>query len=178
VGQQLNNTGPDQALVEHWNGRSWSVMPTPQEPSGTTMLNAVSAQGQDVYAVGQTDSPTGGPTGGGQPLVEVYNGSSWSIANLPAVPDKSDWTSLWGVAATTDGAWAVGTYVDPMTDNNNALLYHLVDGVWTIDNGPNPGSGSNILGGVTSITGNELFADGIFDNGGSALPFVENFPGD
>ena len=173
VGQQLNNSGPDQALVEHWNGTSWSAVPTPVEHQGTTMLNAVAAQGQDVYAVGQVDSPAGG----GRPLVEVYDGTSWRIAQLPASAG-SIWTSLFGVAATPDGVWADGTYVDPTTDNNNPLLIHEVDGVWTVDLGPSPGSGSNILGGIAATTGGEMWADGVFDNGGSELPFVENFPGD
>jgi hypothetical protein len=173
VGQQLNNSGPDQALVEHWNGTSWSAVPTPVEHIGTTMLNAVAAQGQNVYAVGQIDSPTEG----GRPLVEVYNGTSWKIAQLPASAG-SIWTSLWGVAATQNSVWAVGSYVDPTTDNNNSLLIHDVNGVWTVDAGPSPGSGSNILGGVGATTGGELWAAGMFDNGGSELPYIENFPGD
>jgi hypothetical protein len=137
------------------------------------MLNAVAAQGQDVYAVGQIDSPAGG----GRPLVEVYDGTSWKIANLPASAG-SIWTSLWGVAATPDGAWAVGTYVDPTTDNNKPLLIHDVEGVWTVDVGPSPGSGSNILGGVAATSGGEMWAAGVFDNGGSRLPYIETFPGD
>jgi hypothetical protein len=173
VGQQLNNGGPDQALVEHWNGQSWSAVTTPLEPAGTTMLNAVAAQGQNVYAVGQVDSPAGG----GRPLVEVYDGTSWKIANLPAAAG-SIWTSLWGVAATPDSVWAVGTYVDPTTDSNNPLLIHDVNGVWTVDVGPSPGSGSNILGGAVATTGGEMWAAGMFDNGGSELPYIENFPGD
>ncbi len=173
VGQQLNNAGPDQALVEHWDGQSWSAVTTPVEHAGTTMLNAVAAEGQNVYAVGQVDSPAGG----GRPLVEVYDGASWSVAHLPASAG-SIWTSLWGVAATPDSVWAAGTYVDPTTDNNNPLLIHEVDGVWTVDTGPAPGSGSNILGGVDATTGGELWAAGVFDNGGSEMPYIENFPGD
>jgi hypothetical protein len=173
VGQQLNNSGPDQPLVEHWNGMSWSPAATPKVRQGTAMLNAVAAQGQDVYAVGQADSPTGG----GIPLVEVYNGTSWKFAQLPPSAG-SIWTSLWGVAATPDSVWAVGSYVDPTTDNNNPLLIHDVHGVWTVDLGPSPGSGSNILGGVAATTGGEMWAAGMFDNGGSELPYIENFPGD
>jgi hypothetical protein len=123
--------------------------------------------------VGQIDSPAGG----GRPLVEVYDGTSWKIANLPTSAG-SIWTSLWGVAATPHGAWTVGTYVDPTTDNNNPLLIHDVNGVWTVDLGPSPGSGSNILGGVAATTGGEMWAAGVFDNGGSRLPYIENFPGD
>jgi len=133
----------------------------------------VATQGQDLYAVGQIDSPAGG----GRPLVEVYDGKSWNIAQLPSSAG-SIWTSLWGVAATSDNVWAVGTYVDPTTDNNNPLLIHEVNGAWTVDLGPSPGSGSNILGGVAATSGGEMWAAGVFDNGGSRLPYIQNFPGD
>jgi hypothetical protein len=172
VGQKLNNAGPDQPLVEHWNGASWSAVSTPKVPAGTSMLNAVAAQGQNVYAVGQVDSPAGG----GRPLVEVYDGTSWSLAKIPPSAG-SIWTSLWGVAATPDSVWAVGSYVDPTTDNNNPLLLHEVNGNWTVDPGPSPGSGSNILGGVASTSTGDMWAAGMFDNGGSEMPYIENFPG-
>jgi hypothetical protein len=42
-----------------------------------------------------------------------------------------------------------------------------------VDAGPNPGNGSNILGGITAING-QLWAVGIDDNGGSELPLVEH----
>ena len=69
-------------------------------------------------------------------------------------------------------AWAVGTYVDPKTDNNTLIL----DGNgtdWTVAASPEPGSGSNILGGVTAIDG-QLWAAGIYDDGGSRLPLLEH----
>ncbi len=49
---------PRRALGRHVVG-----VPTPVEKSGTTMFNAVTAQGPDVWAVGQVDSPgaEGGP---------------------------------------------------------------------------------------------------------------------
>ena len=62
--------------------------------------------------------------------------------------------------------WAVGTYVDPKTDNNTLTL--LGDGDdWSVDAGPNPGPGSNILGGVTAIDG-KLWAAGIYDEGAAS----------
>jgi hypothetical protein len=169
VGQQLGSTGPDQVLVEHWDGTSWSVVPTPTVSSGTAMLNSVAASGPDVWAVGQVDSPDGG----GRPLAEVYDGTSWQIASLPASAG-SIWTSLWGVASSPSGVWAVGSYVDPTSDNNEPLVLQDVGGTWTVVNGPVPGSGGNILGGVTSV-GNDLWAAGVYDNGGNELPFVETY---
>jgi hypothetical protein len=103
--------------------------------------------------------------------VEVYDGTSWKIAQLPASAG-SIWTNLYGVAATPDSVWVDGTYVDPTTDDNDPLLVHEVDGVWTVDLGPSPGSGSNILGGLAATTGGEMWADGMFDNGGNELPYI------
>jgi hypothetical protein len=171
VGQQLGSAGPDQALIEHWDGQVWSVVPSPIKTAGTTMLNAVAAQGQEVIAVGQVDSPSGG----GRPLIEVYDGTSWSVAKVPAAAG-SIWTSLWGVAATAGSVWAVGTYVDPATDNSNPLLLHQVSGKWVVDNGPAPGSGSNILGGVAAV-GDSLWAAGVYDNGNQGLPYVQTSAG-
>jgi hypothetical protein len=167
VGQQLGGAGPDQVLVEHWDGSSWSVVPTPAVSAGTAMLNSVAASGPDAWAVGQVDSPDGG----GRPLAEVYDGTSWKIASLPASAG-SNWTSLWGVASSPSGVWAVGSFVDPASDNNQPLLLQDVAGTWSVVNGPVPGSGGNILGGVTSV-GHDLWAAGVYDNGGNGLPFVE-----
>jgi hypothetical protein len=167
VGQQLGSAGPDQVLVEHWDGSSWSVVSTPAVSGGTAMLNGVAASGSDVWAVGQVDSPDGG----GRPLAEVFDGTSWQIASLPASAG-SNWTSLWGVASSPGGVWAVGSFVDPTSDNNQPLLLQDVGGTWTVVNGPVPGSGANILGGVTSV-GNDLWAAGVYDNGKSGLPLVE-----
>ncbi len=77
-------------------------------------------------------------------------------------------------AVTPDGTvWAVGTYLDkPRGDNNNALILRGRGTTWTVDRGPDPGSGGNILGGV-AVIGGQVWAAGIYDNGGSELPLIE-----
>jgi len=63
--------------------------------------------------------------------------------------------------------------VDPKTDNNETLILRGAGHRWSVDHGPNPGSGSNILGGITAI-GGQLWAAGVYDHGGSELPLVEH----
>jgi hypothetical protein len=89
---------------------------------------------------------------------------------LPAVPDSANWTNLWAIAQGGNSVWAVGSYVDPATDNNSLVLRET-GGTWTVNPAPNPRSGSNILGGITSIDG-QLWAAGIYDDGGSEIPLV------
>ena len=168
AGMTLNGDSPDQGLVEHWDGQQWSVVPLPAQASADlVMLDGIAATAGQVWVAGEADSPEGG----GQPLVERYQDGTWTTAQLPTVPDDANWTNLLGIEVAGDSVWAVGTYVDPATDNNNSLVLQGTDGTWTINHAPDPGSGSNILGGITNVDG-QLWAAGIYDNGGSELALI------
>jgi hypothetical protein len=75
-------TGP---VAERWDGASWQIVPTPSPP-GTTFnpLNGVSCPRPNVcFAVGSSQSSSGTT----RPLVELWNGTSWSIQPSPNVPN-------------------------------------------------------------------------------------------
>lgn len=168
AGMQVSGDSPDQALVEHWDGDHWSVVAAPELASADlVMLDGISATTSQVWVDGEADSPEGG----GQPFVAGYQDGKWTIPDLPTVPDGANWTNLWGIQIAGDSIWAVGTYVNPSTDNNNSLVLKGTDGTWTINNAPDPGSGSNILGGITDL-GGQLWAAGIYDDGGSVIPLM------
>jgi len=166
VGQRLGAQAPDQALVEHWNGRRWSVVSTPVSTAASVMLEGVAVSGGQVWVDGESDSPNGG-----RPIIEHLRNGHWSIADLSGV--GSIWTMLYGIAVTGDTVWATGTFVDPVTDNNEVLVLRGVKGHWSVDPAPNPGSGSNILEGVSTVRG-QLWAAGVYDTGGSRLPLIEH----
>jgi hypothetical protein len=168
AGMTLNGDSPDQGLVEHWDGHRWSVVPLPAQASADlVMLTGIAATDSQVWVTGESDSPEGG----GQPLIEGYQNGTWTTAQLPATPDGANWTNMWGITVNDGTVWAVGTYVDPATDNNNTLVLQEANGTWTINNAPNPGSGSNILGGLSNVDG-QLWAAGVYDNGGSEIPLI------
>src|SRR5690348_8460003 len=54
VGSYFNTTnGHLQTLTEHWNGSSWTVIPSPNVANTDTLLNSVTAiSSTDVWAVG------------------------------------------------------------------------------------------------------------------------------
>jgi hypothetical protein len=65
------------AVIEHWDGTSWSVVPSPNpNPQGNNGLAAVAAiSASDVWAAGfQLLGP----------FTEHWNGKSWSIVATPA----------------------------------------------------------------------------------------------
>jgi hypothetical protein len=169
VGQSLTGTGPDKPLVEHWDGVEWSAVTIPGLASQNLLLDAVTAgPGGQVWVAGEADSPAGG----GQPLIEHYApGDGWRVADLPALPSGANWANLYGLAVTDAAVWAVGTYVDPVTDNNDELVLRESGGSWHVARVPAPGSGSNLPGGITTI-GGHLWLTGVFDDGGSRLPLI------
>jgi len=75
----VGTTGASQgsALAEHWNGTSWTIVPTPPIPGATvSSLRAVTAvSSTDVWAVGFHD-PFPYST-----LVEHWDGTSWSLVD-------------------------------------------------------------------------------------------------
>ena len=167
VGQQLGTSAPDQALIEHWDGTAWSVVPTPAQGSASVMLDGVTIQGNEAWAVGETDDPVQGA----HPLVEEFRGGNWNTVTLPSA--GSNWTDLWGVTSSNGQVWAAGTYVDPVSGNNETLLLQGNDSGWNVVNAPNPGSGSNILGGIAAVSG-QVWAVGLYDQGGSNLTLTES----
>ena len=171
VGQRLGGGVPDQALVEHWNGARWSVVSLPASVSSNVLLQGVTAtRAGQVWVAGEADSPEGG----GRPLVEHFAGGRWSVQKLPAVPKGANWSYLLGIAAGQGSVWAVGTYIDPATDNNNLLVLRGTGGKWTINDAPAPGgsAGSHILGGITAVAGHLWMAGTYTTATSSRLPYI------
>jgi hypothetical protein len=172
VGQQSFAQGPNQGLVEHWNGHCWTVVPLPVSQSALVLLDGVTVSGGHVWVAGEADSPAGG----GQPRVYEESHGTWSIASLPALPDGSNWGNLYSMAVAQGSVWAVGTFVDPATDNNDVLVLRDTGGTWTIDNAPNPGGSgfSDIPGGITAV-GGQLWLAGMYTTATSnELPLIEH----
>jgi hypothetical protein len=171
VGQQSFAHGPDQGLVEHWNGYRWSVVPLPYSVSALVMLDGVTVAGGQVWVAGEADSPAGG-----LPLIEHLVNGHWFTDHLPALPDGSNWGNLYGMAIAQGSVWAVGTFVDPATDNNDVLVLRGTGGTWTIDNAPNAGGKgfSDIPGGITAIDG-QLWLAGMYTTATSnEIPLIEH----
>jgi len=170
VGESLRGTdGGGQPLVEHWDGQRWTVAFGPAGGATDELLDGVTATSSGLWAVGESDSPAGG----GQPLIlQLAAGHVGQVAQLPALPDGADWSNLYGVAISGGSVWADGTYVDPATDNNNELVLHTVGGKWQLATAPEPGSGSNIPGGLASIDG-QLWLAGMYDDGNQEMPLIE-----
>ena len=96
VGSSGTATGPSQTLAEHFDGTSWTVVPTP--PLNASLAGVAGAASTDVWGVG-------GPVSGqpGNALIEHWDGTSWSVTPSPALPPGSELTGVTAPPPTTPG---------------------------------------------------------------------------
>ena len=91
-----NSTGTNEPLAVHFNGMSWSAVPTPAVKGGS--LSGVAAvASHDVWAVGST---------GSQSLIEHWDGTSWNVVSSPKLSKGGSLTAV--TAISTNNVWAVG----------------------------------------------------------------------
>lgn len=170
VGQALNNSGPDQPLVEQWNGSAWSVVSTPTT-TNSSVLQGVAATTTNAWAVGQSLAPQ---TPGTQNFAQQTVNGTWTTVSIPSVGTADN--TLYGALAISDSnVWAVGTNINATSGNNQTTIEHWNGTSWSIVSSPNPGSGNNILVGIAGTSANDVWAVGGFDNGHGTLSLVEHF---
>jgi hypothetical protein len=68
--------------------------------------------------------------------------------------------------------WAAGTYFDPASATQKTLIVRQDRGGPHAVNAPSPGSGDNVLGGI-SATGQGVWAVGYDKNGSGRDPLIE-----
>lgn len=114
VGYSFNSsTYVEQTLIEHWDGSTWSVVPSPNpnDPAGAinTLNGLVALSPSDVYAAGFYTTPYQA-----HPLIEHFNGAAWSIIssptkgagqNLNAITSPPGTSFLWAVGAYSSSGW-------------------------------------------------------------------------
>lgn len=104
-------------LIEHWNGTSWKVVPSPNVDAGNNSFQAIAARAaNDVWAVGYYDDITGSI-----PIRHTFaahwNGTAWTVSPTPNAGSGDNWfTSVVAPAGSTQvfasGISAAGTLVE------------------------------------------------------------------
>jgi Phosphoesterase family len=140
VGDQEGADGKFETLAEHWNGSSWTVMPTPGPGSSGNHLYAVEALSpDDVWAVGQQLGAAAPDRG----LVEHWNGAVWSVVPSPSPATASELLDAVTVApGTPDHVWVAGE-ADSPRGGGKPLVEELGSGGWTVDRLPPAPGGSD-----------------------------------
>jgi hypothetical protein len=121
VGATVEGGGLNSTLVERWDGRSWSLVPSPNTGRPENFLGGVGCvQRSKCWAVGTTQDIAGTAP---QALIEEWDGSSWAVVNAPT-PTGSIRSLLEGMACVGRGCWAVGTYASGAVGQDQTLILH------------------------------------------------------
>jgi hypothetical protein len=156
VGYSVNTGGPQQTLIERWDGTSWSVVPSPDAGTGNNTLGAVVAlSAASAWAVGQQSS--------GLALIEHWDGTSWSIA--PSPPDLANLAGLTAVPGTSE-LWASGG------TGSGTATWHFNGASWSVV--PSPSSPSDFLYGIDALAASNVWAAG---SSGGNLSLTEHWDG-
>lgn len=139
-----------QALIEHWNGTQWSIVP-PATGRSAKLYGVAAVSASDVWAVGED-------IGMGGTIVEHWNGTQWSIVPSPN-PPGGQYIRLTGVAAiASNDVWAVGYYYYNYVAYQ-VLIEHWNGTAWSIVSGPASNPYGQLLG-VSALSGTDIWAVG------------------
>lgn len=139
---------PVGALIEHWDGTRWSIVPNPADTQeGVTLLGLHARSADDVWVVGWQ-----GRGAATTPFVEHWDGATWRV--LPAPPGSNGPSLFTAVHAdAADDAWAVGAQNAPGASNDDrhyqTLIEHWDGDHWTTVTLPDGGAG--LVGGLTGV---------------------------
>lgn len=163
VGQQDDDEGDQWILVEHWDGKAWTIDHRARVPG--SLGDVIAFSPSDVRAAGFT--------------LEHFDGTTWSGRGIGAANYFGD------LAGSADDLWAVGyRTVEPI---GPVLTFsaHWDGASWTSHGGENPLRSSvddeNVFTGVTVPPGDNnpwavgYFAD--FDGGPAARTLIEHWDG-
>ena len=139
VGIDSTPAAANSTLVEHWDGTSWTVVPSP-DPAGTSITDFVGVScpsSTSCTATGLYDVQTG-TSGHEAPLAEHWDGTSWTIQHVPVPAGATSAALDGGVSclSATD-CIAVGTAGFSGTPANTQPLAERWNGTsWTIQATP------------------------------------------
>lgn len=155
VGVYWDGSPASKQLLEHWNGREWGIVPDPViSPTDHVELYSVAAiSPNDVWAVGQY----GGREVVSRPVLEHWNGTSWSADVRPDAERGKHLTAIAGISS--NDVWAVGNF-NIGGGINHTYIEHWNGSSWTVVPSPNPSGTMNLLKSVVAISSNDVWAVG------------------
>ncbi len=114
------------ALIEHWNGTSWSVVPlTIFKAESVNLRDITVISANDIWAVGDYFVNGGGAV---LTLTLHYDGTSWTQVSSPTSGENSH---LLGVdALSANDVWAVGSFFEDVFQTNQPYLLHYDGTSW------------------------------------------------
>jgi hypothetical protein len=146
---------------------TFAILPASTAGASPTLTESNTVDLSGVAAISATDAFAVGARGG-SPLIEQFNGSTWTVSPSPALSG-----ALSGVSATSaNNVWAVGS------SESTSLIEHYNGTEWTRGaSAVDAPAGSGGLEFVSTDAPNDAWALGGGDSGVNETPLVEHWNG-
>ena len=150
-------------LTEHWNGKHWKVISSPNVGTQDGLLNAATR----VPGTNQVWA-----TGNPQTLIEHWDGTTWTIVSSPNPGLENELVGM--TAVSVKNVWTVGDYLPNSSNSYQTLIEHW-DGIsWSVVSSPSVGTSFNYLKGVTRVPGTkQVWAVGYYNAGSYTQTLIE-----
>ena len=149
-------------LAEAWNGKTWTVIPTPNPRSslGNNLYGVSCSSANACMAVGVHNIPHGGV-----PLAEAWNGKTWTVK---ATPEPDNDSALNSISCRSARACVATGFA--IQNNGNNWFSEVWNGrIWTLKTSPRPnGTTYSSIRGVSCASVGFCIAVGYYDVDSSA----------
>jgi hypothetical protein len=172
--------GPDgvaRTLVMHWDGRRWSILPSPNPGDGEHVLSSASAaRGDDVWLAGYSRERSTF-----RPLILHWDGVDLR-ATYPASSGAGDGSgslsaAVGAISAAGGTALAVGGYA-PRDGGPEPLVLRWDGSAWRWDDGALASEHGTILAGVAASPSGAAWVVGGYPGLGTSAGFAAAFDGE
>jgi len=148
----------DLALTAHWDGKAWSVVPSPDlhaNLNGTELDDVLALAHDNVWAVGSTSSRSQSQL----TLIEHWDGKSWRVVSNPQPQGTAigSAAALWSLAALApNNIWAGGFYTASGVDHY--LVEHWDGHAWSLVSIPTPAKKLAFLRQIVAVSAHDVWA--------------------
>jgi hypothetical protein len=166
----------EQAIIERWDGKTWSLQTTPQPAASTRLLGVSCSNARACTAVGYQQG-----TGNTRPLAESWNGNRWQVQAVP-LPHGGPGGMFDAVSCTSRRACtATGTYFNPRP-GGTTLAERWNGKAWRVEPTPTPADyalsrSEPELAGVSCASAKACTAIGTYSPHAVAAYFIESWDG-
>jgi hypothetical protein len=165
----------DRALIEHWNGTRWSMIPSPHPGIGSRLLKVEAISANDVWAVGSFAEGFQGQT-----LTLHWDGSQWNVVKSPNPGKAGNELSSVTIVSAHD-IWAVGSFSNSTQGQTveEPFFVHWDGSQWSVVESPGLGNSySHTLSDVAALSTNDVWAVGYkTDSNGNSQTLIEYWDG-
>jgi hypothetical protein len=177
VGYAATFTDLSETLTLHWDGRNWSIVPSPSpgEGFGIRFAGVTAVSTNDIWAAGQDD-----PNGLNLNMIQHWDGASWSV--IPSAHYEDGDTALATSAISATDIWTVGAYFISNAEGSptQTATWHWDGTSWSIVPSPSPSPYFTLFYGVVGISSNDVWAVGTYQANVAGVvltPMIQHWDG-